>query len=244
MRRTIFIVITMLFILLFADSIDELLHTGDYFFKRGEYSDALSRYTRAESLSPNDANILWRIGAAYNRISMNLVSKARTDTFKVANEYLTNALHINQKIARIHSELAWNLTYMGLLTGNLTNFAMARRVKEEIDYALSLDSTIADAHYIFGLWHRTVGAVSILKRKPNGLGDASLKSARAEFERAVELKPDCALFKLELAKQFLFDGDTASAYSELTKIAETSDLPVNRPYKKDADDMLKELSSK
>ena len=244
MRKALFSIILIFLICIFASSVKELLRAGDHFFKRGEYYDALSQYNRALEISPDDENVLWRIGAAYNRISMNLMSKARNDTFKVANDYLTRALHKNHEIAQIHSELAWNLTYMGLLEGDFNNFAMARRVKEEIDYALSIDPEIAEAHFLLGLWHRTVGKISILKRKPNGLGDASVKKAVEEFGRAVELNPDCALFRLELARQNLIDGDTTRAFSTLESIKETPGIPANKPYIKDAQEILDALSGR
>ena len=241
MKKLLFVAIGIIFAVIFAESVKELLRAGDHFFKRGEYSDALAKYSRAQGISPNDENIDWRIAAALNRIGMDLRGKAQIDTLKVANKYLTGALKKNKDIFEIHRELAWNLTYMVLMQGDWSDCAIARRIKEELDYALSLNVESADIYFIYGLWHRQVSRMPILKRKPNGLGDASQEKALKNLEKAVELEPNSALFMTELANQFLLDGDTAHAIRTLNDIEKIPDTPANRQYKQGASERLKEL---
>ncbi len=242
MKRALFATVFAFGALLFADSVKDLLRVGDHFFRRGEYVDALKSYRRAEELAPDDPNVLWRVGAALNRIAMDIPQdKARVDTFKVANEYLTRALAEEPKEPKIHAELAWNLTFMGLLRPDWNNLSLAGRIKEELDYALSLDSSCAEAYFLYGIWHREVGKVSLLRRKPYGLGDASVDLALPGFARAAELEPQSALFWLELAKQSLFVGDTARAKGALEKAIEAPDLPANKPHKQKARDILESL---
>jgi len=241
MKRMLLFIIALACTAILGDSTKDLLRAGDHFFKRGEYGDALAKYLRAESISPDDENIAWRIGATLNRIGMDMRGKAQIDTLKVANEHLAAALKKNREILETHRELAWNLTYMVLMQGDWSDCAIARRVKEELDYALSLNAKSAEVYFIYGLWHRQVSTMSILKRKPNGLGDASQEKALENLSKAVELDPGSALFITELANQYLFDGDTIRAIRMLDDIERTPDIPANRQYKQSALERLEKL---
>ena len=230
---------------LFADEdAKKLLYIGDHFFACGEYRDAMEYYAKAETGSPEDPEVLWRIGAALNRIAMTLINKARNDTFRVANDYLTKALRMKKDIPEIHMELAWNLAHMGLLRNDWSDFALARRIKEELDYTLSFDSTIADAHFLLGLWHRQVSTVSILKRKPSGLGDAALPLALRELKKSVDIEPENALYRFELANQYLLTGDTLNAIKTLKTVNDTPDINANKSYRTEATKLLEKIERK
>ncbi|MCD6531007.1 tetratricopeptide repeat protein, partial [bacterium] len=71
MKRWAVIIVWAIAGLIFAESVDELLKIGDHFLKRGEYEDALKNYRRAESMDPDNPQVLWRIGAAYNLKAQN-----------------------------------------------------------------------------------------------------------------------------------------------------------------------------
>ena len=230
MRRITIIVLSLLIILAFAETFDELIHIGDYFFNRGEYFDALKKYREAERITPESPQILWRIGRAYNRIALNLVDNAQNDTFKIATEYITKSLWVDRNIAESHCEMAWNLTFMGLLDEDCEDFALARRIKEELDFALKLDDDLAEAHFLYGLWHRQVCTISILKRKPNGLGDANKESAEKELKKAVQLNSKRTQYLYEFAVQQLDNGDTTKAIKSFRKATKMEKLPINKPF--------------
>jgi len=244
MRKILILIAVLSILTVFAETYDELIRVGDYFIKRGEFVDAEKNYLKAVELSPNDAEILWRLGAVYNRIGMKLHDKARNDTLRLANSYLTKALRQNRNIAEIHSEMAWNLTYMGLLHDSWEDYALGGRIKEELDFALELDSKLADAHFMYGLWHRQVSRVSILKRKPHGLGDASPGEALKEFKKAVQLDSDRAQFWLELAVQQIENDDTSAAIKSLRRVKNTTSIPLNKQYMERAEEVLLQLENR
>ncbi|RKZ30160.1 hypothetical protein DRQ33_08105 [bacterium] len=244
MKKIFPILIASIVLVIFGASLKELLRAGDHFMERGEYYDALAQYQNADRISPDNPSIKWRMGAAMNRIAIALSGKAKTDSLRKANAIITKAIWADKNIAEAHAELAWNLAYMGLVEDEFCDFAIAGRIKEEIDYALSLNPKCPNAHFILGLWHRQVSTVSLLKRKPYGLGDASIDESFIELSKAVNLKPDCALFKLELAKHHIITGDTIAAISMLGKIADMSDIPANRSYKDEAANLRRKLSVK
>jgi tetratricopeptide (TPR) repeat protein len=240
MKKIMTAIMVLLAAALFADDAAESMRNGDHFFNRGEYNEALKKYKNAAKFSPDDIQVQWRIGAALDRIAMNLTGIAQNDTFKIANEILTKVLHKGKDIPQTHAELAWNLTFMGLFSSDIKDFAMARRIKEELDYALSIDKSNADAHFVLGLWNRQMATVSILKRKPNGLGDVSDKIALDELKKACDLKPNCALYFVELGKQYKLMGDNTQAYMAFDKASKTNDIPANKPYIAEAKKLLSE----
>ncbi len=244
MRRIFLIFGMVVALLLFAKDLDELFKVGDYFFNRGEYSDAMKSYREAENIAPDNPEILWRLGAVYNRLAMNFTGKERIDTLHKANNYLTRTLKIDKDIAEAHCELAWNLAFMGLMEEDFQNFTLASRIKEELDYALKLDSKLAEAYFLYGLWNRQVGKISILKRKPHGLGDASDENALKNFEKAVQYDTDKAQYWLEYGFQTIAMGDTAKGLKLLRRASKTPQLPINKPYIEKANDVIQKLYEK
>ncbi|MCD6594873.1 tetratricopeptide repeat protein [bacterium] len=241
MRKIVFIITIFAAVLIFSESLDELFKVGDYFFNRGEYADALKNYRNAENINPDNPQVLWRLGAVYNRLAMNLVGKAQIDTLHKSNGYLTRTLKTDKKIAKAHCELAYNLAFMGLLQENFQNFMLANRIKEELDYALKLDSELADAYFLYGLWNRQVCTISILRRKPHGLGDASSENALENFQKAVQFDTDKAQYWLEYAFQTIAMGDTAKAFKLLKRASESPKIPINRPYIDKANEVIQKL---
>jgi len=226
----------------FADSVDELLKIGDHFLNRGEWQEALQRYHRAYAIDSENPYVLYRLGAGYNRLALNFSGKIKNDTLRLANSYITSALRNERNIAEAHCELAYNLTLMSLLHENWEDFAIARRIKEEIDWTLKLDPDIALIHFIYGIWHKVVSEVSILKRKPHGLGDASKEEIIPEFKKAVQLDPEKAQYWLQLGLQYLETGDTTSALKFLQRAMNSKPLPINKPYIESAEQMIRNLT--
>jgi len=233
--------------LIFAESVDELLKIGDHFLKRGEYEDALKNYRRAESIDPDNPQVLWRIGAAYNLKAQNFIEKTRLDTLKAGNTYLSKAIKLDKEIPQAHSQLAYNLALMILFTENvedIKDFAIISRIKEEVDYALKLDSKDALAHYVLGLWHQQVGKISILKRKPHGLGDADTSKALEEFKKATKYDENCAEYWYMLGREYIAKGDTSSALKCLKRATETPTTPRNKQFIENAQELIDTIIGK
>ncbi len=242
MRISILLAICLFGIALAVDPKDDPLRVGDHFFKRGEFGDALASYRKVYDAHKNDPQALWRMGAVYNRLGMNLlVSKERNDTLKIANDYLKQALATDRNIAQVHTELAWNLVYISLLHENWCDFALGRRIREELDYAARLDSTMAELYFLRGLWHMHVSKVSILKRKPENLGDADILKALDGFKKAVSLDSENALYRFELGNFYLTTGDTNAAIRTFELVKTAKSIPFNRKYIDLATTILSEI---
>ena len=230
--------------LVFAADVEELLKIGDHFLARGEYEDALKNYRRAEAIAPDNPQVLWRIGAAYNLKGQDFTEKARIDTLKVGNSYLARAIKIDRDIPEAHAELAYNLALMTLGTEDIKSikdFAILARIKEEIDYALKLDPHNARAHFVLGWWHQQVGQISLLRRKPRGLGDADTTKALEEFKKAAKLDKDRAEYWYWAGKSYLAKADTINALKYLTKATKTTPTPINKKYAEMAQQLITKI---
>ena len=74
------------------------------------------------------------------------------------------------------------------------------------------------------MWHRWVGPVPLLKRKPNELGAASIDSSLYYFRKAAKIDDENVLYKLELAKTYAYLDAKDKARAVLQEIIRMKDV--------------------
>jgi len=225
-----------------ADDVSMLVKSGDKLFRLGRYEEALEKYELALSLSSKDAEIYLKAGRTLNILAGDAVGKYQNEFYTKASDYLSRSLLLDSENAETHIELARTLIEMGLLTPDWDNATLAKRIKEELDYAMKLDAKEPEGYYLLGLWHRGVRRRSILWRRPLGLGEASLEGELENMRKAVDMDPGNLLFRLEYAKSLVSAERNDEARVHLRRIISHKSKNDNeKEILKSANEILEKL---
>ena len=176
MKHSIFLSIILLATPLFLYSQDEtaeeLFEDGDYFFARGDYSEAAYLYRKVLALEPQNYNINFKLGMAYLNIEDE--EYKAIPYFLKATEFTTMKYRKNYYPLKVAPYHAWY--YLG----------DAYRINNELDKALDAYSTFITAknfgkHYNIGVTEariKEVGRAKIIQ-------DAKLNIYKSCFEEPI-----------------------------------------------------------
>ena len=216
------------FSVLFAQSVDELLKEGDQYVTEFNHQKALDTYLKADKLSPNNWDVLWRISRAYVDLGENLPDKTdaqkseQEKSYKKALEYANKAVKYGsgQSIGYVRRAIANGK--IALFEGVFSAIGTVNDVKEDCEKAIQLGNggnyVQALAHYVLGRAHLKVCEKAYLVRLPLGLGWGDTEEAVKLLEIAVKLKPNFRMFMYELAKAYIEEDEYDKAKDMLKKI--------------------------
>jgi len=201
---------------------------------------ALALYSEALSLTGANAEILWRISRAYIDIGEQL--PAGTDEEQEAQlSMYEKALEFAEKSAAIDPDNSMALTQRAIARARVTLYkglwesvGLMNRVREDLEYALQLDSTNHLAHYALATTHMKVIEKPWIIRWPLGLGWGDRDDAIIHFEKAITLRWDLISYRIACAKAYVEEGEYESARAHLTLI------PMLRPQDRGDDGARKE----
>lgn len=216
-----------------ADStLQSALSTVDSLRMDGEFRAALSRLTTLSQKHSELVDVLWRhaiVWADYARAagSDDLALAAYRHALTMADR----ALEADSKSAWAHLCKAAAAGRAAPLVGsNKESIQLTRATKKHADRAIGLDSTIASAYYIRGVWNREVADIGFFKgiavRAHGGLPDASFEQAVADLKRATEMKTRTH-HHLELGRTYMMMGQTEAAREQFQI---TLDVPPVGPF--------------
>ena len=211
-----------------AQSVDELLKEGDQYVAEFHHQKALDTYLKADKLSPNNWDVLWRISRAYVDLGEKMPDK--TDEQKAEQEkvYQKSFEYADKSVKNGSSQ---SITYVrrAIANGRIALFqgifsapGTVNDVKEDCDKAIQLgngDNYVqALAQYVLGRTHLKVCETSYLVRVPIGLGWADTEDAVRYLETANKLKPNFRMFMYELSKAYVEEDEYDKAKEILKKI--------------------------
>lgn len=175
---------------------------ADSFFKSGSYDEALKAYTLYIKDHPNEHDVFYKRGAAYEKLAQ-----------------LDNALSDYTKAANLESKESKYWLGMGRI-----NYLMSMEIKDAdnntqlqkrlptlnagltaIEEALKINANIAEAHLVKG---------QILMRSQK------TKSARDEFNKVIQLEPDNAEAYLNRGYVFASTSKFTEACADAKKVKE------------------------
>lgn len=212
----------------FAQTVDELLKQGDQFVVEFQNQKALDTYLKADKLSPNNWNILWRISRAYVDLGEKMPEKtdeqknAQQKMYQTAFEYADKSVKngSNQSITYVRRAIANGR--IALFQGVFSAPGTVNDVKEDCEKAIQIgngDNYVQSlAHYILGRTHLKVCENSYLVRLPLGLGWGDTEEAIRFLEIANKLKPNFRMFMFELSKAYIEEDEYDKAKELLKKI--------------------------
>ncbi|RPI59187.1 MAG: tetratricopeptide repeat protein [Ignavibacteriales bacterium] len=212
----------------FAQTVEELLKQGDQFVEDYQNQKALDTYLKADKLSPNNWEVLWRISRAHVDLGEKMPDKtdAQKDeqekVYQKAFEYADKSVKngSGQSITYVRRAIANGR--IALFQGVFSAVGTVNDVKEDCEKAIQLGNggnyVQALAHYVLGRTHSKVCEKSYLVRLPIGLGWGDTEEAIRLLEIANKLKPNFRMFMFELAKAYVEEDEYDKAKELLKKI--------------------------
>lgn len=211
-----------------AQTVDELLKQGDQFVAEFQNQKALDTYLKAEKLSANNWEVLWRISRAYVDLGEKMPDK--TDAQQEEQEKIYNkAFDYADKSVKNGSGQAITYVRRAIANGRIALFqgvfsavGTVNDVKKDCEKAIQLGNggnyVQGLAHYVLGRTHLKVCEKSYLVRLPIGLGWGDTEDAVKLLETAVKLKPNFRMFLYELAKAYIEEDEYDKAKETLKKV--------------------------
>ncbi|MBP1683521.1 MAG: hypothetical protein H6Q27_1085 [Ignavibacteriaceae bacterium] len=212
----------------YAQSVDELLKEGDQYVAEYNHQKALDTYLKADKLSPNNWDVLWRISRAYVDLGEKMPVKTdaqkeeQEKTYQKAFEYADKSVKngSNQSITYVRRAIANGR--IALFQGIFSAPGTVNDVKADCEKAIQLgngDNYVqALAHYVLGRTHLKVCENSYFVRLPLGLGWGDTEEAVRFLETANKLKPNFRMFMYELSKAYVEEDEYDKAKELLKKI--------------------------
>lgn len=206
-----------------AQSAGDLLRAGDALDANGRNKEAVEIYLKADSLRPNDAEILRRIAEQY---SQQMVNESRSpenrELARKALDYAQRAVKSDPVNAKARLALAICYGKAAFIESARRRIEMAALIREEAEAAIRLDPKLDYAWHVLGRWNYELAnfnaALRFLAEAIYGkFPDASNARAAECFEKAIAIQPDRVIHHVELGRTYAALGRKQEALSELKK---------------------------
>ena len=234
---------------LFAQTVDELIAEADQLSMVSyENQKSLDKLMQAEKLDQNNFNIQWRISRSYVDIGEHLPNTTDADKEKQL-AYYQKALDYADKAVKLQPDSATGYVRRAIANGRVALFKgvwsaidFVKQVKVDCEKAISLDPNNATAYYVFGRTHAKLCEKSKMIRWPLGLGWANMEESLKYYDKAVALRPNFILYRLDAARAYLEEDNDAKAKDLLISISAIAKQDEDDDkYKKEAKDLLSKL---
>ncbi|MEO6053224.1 MAG: hypothetical protein ABIP97_04360 [Chthoniobacterales bacterium] len=206
-----------------AQTVDALLKKGDQLDLELKNEEALLAYQKADKLKPNDAHILHMISQEYALMMADVsTKKEKTELAIKALDYAQRAKTADPKNAKARLGLAICYGRIADLQPPTKRVEYARKIEEEAQASLKLDSTNDYAWHVLGRWNYEIANLNpllsfVVKKLYGKLPDASNANAIADFKKAMALNPNRLIHHAELGRAYAAAGDKVLARQQLEK---------------------------
>lgn len=202
-----------------AQDVNELCARTDSLLAVTKLTDARATIEQARRLAPRDFEVLWRLSRVWNLLGDQAGDKAGETFYLQARNFADQAVQANPKTAAGYVRRAAAGGKIALFRGTLEAADMVKAVREDAQKAIALGdggpAQQATAHYILGRTHLKLLETPRPLRMPVGLGWATLSDATSNLKKAVELRPEFIMFRLEYARALVRDDKPAEARAQL-----------------------------
>ncbi|MFO8099971.1 MAG: hypothetical protein R6T83_10185 [Salinibacter sp.] len=216
-----------------ADStLQRVLSTVDSLRMAGEFQAAFIRLSSVSQEHLQSVNVLWRTAIVWSDYGR---AEPSDDLALAAYR---NALSMADRALKADSTSAWAHLCKAAAAGraaplvgsNKESIQLTRATKKHADRAIELDSTIASAYYIRGVWNKEVADLGLFQgiavRAHGGLPEASFEQAVADLKQAIEKRPQTH-HHLELGRTYMLMGTPEAAREQFQS---TLDVPPVGPF--------------
>ncbi len=199
---------------------------NEYAEKIFVHQKALVKYMEALALEPLNDEILWRVSRCYIDIGEHLTTATDKDkdyqleTYEKALEYANRAIAANPRGSMGYTRRAIATGRIALFRGMWESISLLKQTRADLQTALELDPSNSVAYYVMGRTHAKVSEKPKILRWPLGLSWASLEEAVENYERAITLRPDFIMYRLDCARAY-YELDEYEKARDHLKVIET-----------------------
>ena len=229
-----------------SNSIEKLISEGDlYSEKKFDNWKALEKYLEAYKLDPNNYEVLWKLSKVYVDIGEHSTKERQLEFYEKAKEFAEKAISVNPNGSMGYTRRAIALGRIALFKGVWKSIGIAKQVRADCEKAIKLDPNNSIAYYVLARTHAKLSEKPKLFRIPLGLAWANYETAIKYFEKAISLRPDFIMYRLDAAKTYIELEEYDKARKHLEKIFELPTLDEDDPkFRKEARELLNKIKGK
>ena len=231
-----------------AEPADSLERAGEL-FRTGDEQAGLDLYQDILNDHPQNLEALWNTAVIFARMGYRQASE------EAQREYYEKAINAAERALRHHPDSGYSHYAMAVAKGRLTEvldtgdrIETSNEIKDHLQKASDKLPRFAPVWHLYGVWHSDVANVSGIGRAAaglfsEGLPDASNEKAEAYLKRAISLRSDNILFRLDLAKHYLKtdrEDEAKKVLSGLVSLEPT--MKGDEKLLQEAREMLRNLS--
>ena len=233
-------------------SVQAFIALGDSFSTQTyDNQKALEAFMKAYDVDPNNYEILWRISRTYVDIGEHQPAATQDDktkqmaTYQKALDFAELAVKANPNGSMGYTRRAIANGRVALFKGVWDSIDLVKAVRADCEKAIDLDKSNAGAYYVLGRTNAKLCEKPKIIRWPLGLSWANYEDARANYEKAISLRPTFIMYRLDAARTYTELDEYDRAKEQLTKIATlpTEDEDDNQ-FRKEAKDLLEKIKDK
>lgn len=134
---------------------------------------------------------------------------------------------------------------IALFKGVWSALDYVKRARADCEKAIELDSINNAAYYVLGRTHAKVSEKPRIVRWPLGLGWASLEDATTNYEKAISLRPDFIMYRLDAARAYieLDEYEKAKEHLSVISLLPTQDEDDDQ-FRRETKELLESLKQK
>jgi tetratricopeptide (TPR) repeat protein len=232
-----------------AQTISSLIAEADNFSTvEFENQKALDKLLEAEKIDTNNFSVLWRISRSYVDIGEHLPGKTDEEKekqlayYQKAADYAEKAMNASPDSAMGYIRHAIAQGRVALFKGVWSAIDFVKQVKADCEKAIALDPHNAAAYYILGRTHAKLCEKPKLVRWPLGLGWANMEEALKNYDKAVALRPNFILYRLDAARAYVEEDEYKKAKDLLISISAIAKQDEDDDqYRKEAKELLEKI---
>lgn len=239
-----------------AQSVQELIdRCDDYIEVKFDNVNALKTIEQAYKLEPNNFEVLWRMSRAYVDYGEHLPSnndsqkQKQLEMFEKALEFAEKAIKVNPNSSIGYIRRAIANGKIALFKGVFKTISLVNSVKADCEKAIKLNNggvnQISVAYFVLARAHSKVCEKPKFVRVPLGLGWGDRSEAAKLFEKAISMRPNFIMFRLEAAKNYIEMENYQKAKEHLNSIPQLPNLDEDdNVYRREAAQLLEKIKNK
>lgn len=213
------------------------------------YEKALSLYNQVLGLDPTNFEATWSAAFLYTKIGNKATNKKEKEiNFKKALDLANKALEMQPNSVYSNYVFSVALGRMGEISSAKERVKNASVIKEHIELALQIDPQHAASWHLLGKLNYRLDNLNMAEKAaaailfgglPKGV---STEKAVECFSKAVEIRPDYILYRLDLSVALIKLGNKVEAKKVLNEALAITPLTEDDPqYLEDCKSLLKRI---